>query len=111
MARSAVTALVFAVGQKREWEEYTATLGHISERLDHKETAHTHYFYYYMAQALFQGNVEAWDSWNRSMARTLAESQAADGSFAGSYGEPYGTAMSLLALALNYRFLPVYERF
>lgn len=111
MARSAVTTLVFAVGQKREWEEYAATLEHISARLDHKETAHTHYFYYYMAQALFQGNIEAWDRWNRSIAQTLAETQAEDGSFAGSYGEPYGTAMSLLALALNYRFLPVYERF
>ena len=26
------------------------------------------------------------------------------------YGPAYGTSMSLLALALNYRFLPIYER-
>lgn len=111
MARSAVATLVYSVGQKREWDEYDATLAHISERLDHKETAHTHYFYYYMAQALFQGNPDAWDTWNRKTARMLADQQADDGSFVGSYGEAYGTAMSLLALALNYRFLPIYERF
>lgn len=111
MARSAVATLVYAVSHKREWEEYEAALGHIAERLDHRETAHTHYFYYYMAQALFQGDPIAWDKWNRSTARMLAEQQADNGSFSGSYGEAYGTAMSLLALALNYRFLPIYERF
>ena len=111
MARSAVATLVYAVGHQRETEEYKAALGHISERLDHKETAHTHYFYYYMAQALFQGNPETWDRWNRPHAAMLAEQQAPDGSFSGSYGEAYGTAMSLLSIALNYRFLPIYERF
>lgn len=111
MARSAVATLVYAVGHKREWEEYGAALSHIVERLDHKETAHTHYFYYYMAQALFQGDPVAWDEWNRKTARMLSERQAEDGSFVGSYGEAYGTAMSLLSLALNYRFLPIYERF
>jgi hypothetical protein len=111
MARSAVATLVYAVGHQRETEEFKSALGHISERLDHKETAHTHYYYYYMAQALFQGNPEAWDRWNRSHAAMLSEQQAPDGSFSGSYGEAYGTAMSLLSLALNYRFLPIYERF
>ena len=111
MARSAVATLVYSVGQKRDWEEFEASLSHIAGRLDHKETAHTHYYYYYMAQALFQSDPEAWELWNRNTARMLAEQQADDGSFVGSYGESYGTAMSLLALALNYRFLPIYERF
>ncbi|MDH4408564.1 MAG: squalene--hopene cyclase [Verrucomicrobiales bacterium] len=111
MARSAVATLVYAVGHRRDTEEFKNALVHISERLDHRETAHTHYFYYYMAQALFQGNFEAWDRWNRAHAAMLSEQQAPDGSFPGSYGEAYGTAMSLLSLALNYRFLPIYERF
>ena len=64
-----------------------------------------------MAQALYQGNPDGWDRWNLTNASTLAEQQAGDGSFSGSYGEAYGTAMSLLSLALNYRFLPIYERF
>ena len=111
MARSAVATLVGAVGHKRESEEFISALNYIGEHLDHKETAHTHYFYYYMAQALYQGNPDAWEQWNRTNATMLAEQQAPDGSFAGSYGEAYGTAMSLLSLALNYRFLPIYERF
>ncbi len=111
MARSSVATLVYAVAHRRESEEYQATLEHISGRLDHRESAHTHYFYYYMAQALFQGNPGAWEEWNRKHVTMLTETQGSDGSFSGSYGEAYGTAMSLLSIALNYRFLPIYERF
>jgi hypothetical protein len=39
--------------------------------------------------------------------RELHEAQQEDGSFTGG---PYYTGMALLALALNYRFLPIYER-
>jgi len=111
MNRSAVATLVYSVGQKKEWEEYKAVTGHITAGLKHKETGHRHYFLYYMAQALFQADYGSWLEWNRDTSRKLATEQAPDGSFTGSYGEAYGTAMSLLALALNYRFLPIYERF
>ncbi len=60
-----------------------------------------------MAQALFQGDYTSWQKWNTATARALSESQAADGSFGTG---AYETGMSLLALALNYRFLPIYER-
>jgi hypothetical protein len=40
----------------------------------------------------------------------LKASQRADGSFESQFGNAYGTSMALLALALNYRFLPIYER-
>jgi hypothetical protein len=109
--RSAVATLVYSVGQKKEWEEYEAVANHISDRLKHRESGHRHYFIYYMAQALFQADLESWVIWNRATARKLASEQSPAGSFTGSYGEAYGTAMSLLALALNYRFLPIYERF
>ncbi|OYW30607.1 MAG: squalene--hopene cyclase [Chthoniobacter sp. 12-60-6] len=59
-----------------------------------------------MAQALFQGDYTSWQKWNAATARVLGESQAPDGSFGGAYE----TGMSLLAMALNYRFLPIYER-
>ncbi|MDF1751846.1 MAG: terpene cyclase/mutase family protein [Verrucomicrobiales bacterium] len=109
--RSAVATLVYSVGQKREWEEFGAVSNHITERLKHRESGHRHYYIYYMAQALFQADYDSWVQWNRDTARKLAAEQAQNGSFTGSYGEAYGTAMSLLALALNYRFLPIYERF
>ena len=107
MNRSAIATLVAAVSKHKDTEEFKATLKHISERLEHSEGSYKEYFRYYMAQALFQGDYASWQKWNAAAARVLGESQAADGSFGNS---AYETGMSLLALALNYRFLPIYER-
>lgn len=63
-----------------------------------------------MAQALFQSDLETWKIWNQNIVQRLQPTQAEDGSFASSHGPAYGTGMSVLALALNYRLLPVYER-
>ena len=107
MNRSAIATLVAAVSKQKDEQKYPATLKHISSRLEHREGSYPEYFRYYMAQALFQGDYEAWQKWNAMTVRQLHESQAEDGSFNSS---SYTTAMSLLALALNYRFLPIYER-
>ena len=64
---------------------------------------------YYEAQALFQGDIVAWEKWNKLLIRQLKQAQQADGSIQGQFGNDVGTAMSLLALAVNYRFLPIYE--
>ena len=107
MNRSAIATLVAAVGKQKDERKYPATLKHITSRLEHRERSHPHYFRYYMAQALFQGDYESWKKWNAMTIRQLQAEQAADGSFGRG---AYGTGMSLLALALNYRFLPIYER-
>ena len=65
---------------------------------------------YYEAQALFQGDVAAWEKWNKLLVRQLKQAQQADGSFRGQFGTPVSTSLSLLALAVNFRFLPIYER-
>ena len=65
MNRSAIATLVYSVGGKKDWKEYNATLSYIAGRLNHEETAHPLYFQYYMAQALFQGDFEAWKTWNQ----------------------------------------------
>lgn len=107
MNRSAIATLVAAVSKSKDSEQYKATLEHIKSRLEHNETTYKEYFRYYMAQALFQGDYDAWQKWNGSIVRQLHEAQADDGSFSGG---SYQTAMSLLSVALNYRFLPIYER-
>lgn len=107
MNRSSIAALVFAVGKQKESDEFPLVLKHISSRLEHQERSYPEYFRYYMAQALFQGDYEAWQKWNASIVRQLRDNQSSDGSFPGG---AYSTGMSLLALALNYRFLPIYER-
>lgn len=110
MNRSSIASLVYAVAKKKELPQYKATLGHITSRLEHDEQSFPFYNRYYMAQALFQGDFDAWSKWNRETTRKLKSMQSADGSFQSGHGPAYGTSMSLLALALNYRFLPIYER-
>jgi len=110
MNRSAIATLVYAVGKKKDWEEYTNTTEHIVGKLEHNESSYPFYFRYYMAQALFQSDYESWEKWNALLIRKLTSLQADDGSFAGSHGNSYCTGMAMLALALNYRFLPIYER-
>ena len=107
MNLTAISALVGAVTKTKGTDQYKASLQRLQENLEHRETSYPEYFRYYMAQALFQGDYDAWQKWNAGKVRELHESQHDDGSFGNG---AYGTGMSLLGLALNYRFLPIYER-
>lgn len=106
----AIATLVYAIGRRKDFSEYDAVLKQTVGNIEHREGSYPFYFRYYMAQALFQGDFEAWQKWNTKTIRQLKEMQNDDGSFRSGHGPVYGTAMSLLALALNYRFLPIYER-
>jgi hypothetical protein len=108
MNLTAVSSLVGAVSKTKETDQYKATLKRLTDNLEAPATGnYAEYFRYYMAQALFQGDYNAWQKWNAAKIRELRDLQREDGSFnSGSYE----TGMSLLALALNYRFLPIYER-
>ncbi len=110
MNRSAVATLVYAIGKHKHWKQFDATLEHITSRLDHQEQGHPFYYRYYMAQALFQGDYEAWEKWKAENILELERTQQEDGSFPAGHGPAYGTAMALLSLAVEYRFLPIYER-
>ena len=106
----AIATLVYAIGKRKDLPEYQAVLKQTAGNLEHQESSYPFYFRYYMAQALFQGDFDAWNKWNTKTIRQLKDMQNDDGSFTSGHGNAYGTAMSLLALALNYRFLPIYER-
>jgi hypothetical protein len=110
MARSSIATLVYAVARRKDLTEYKATLGYLKQRLDQPTNMYMEYVRYYEAQALFQGDLESWDKWNKLLVRQLKESQAPDGSIRGQFGPTISTSLSLLSLALNYRFLPIYER-
>ncbi len=107
MNLTAISALVGAISKTKETEQYKASLQRMQEALEQRETTYPEYNRYYMAQALFQGDTAAWQKWNAAKVRELQEQQKPDGSFTNG---AYGTGMSLLALALNFRFLPIYER-
>lgn len=111
IARISIGTLVYAIARRKDLPQFKATLGYLTQRLENSGQQHyLEYTRYYQSQALFQGDVEAWEKWNKLLVRQLKQTQLADGSFPGQHGPTVGTSMSLLALALNYRFLPIYER-
>jgi hypothetical protein len=113
MARISIGTLVYAVARRKDLPQYKATLSYLVNKLENTGSpghGGVEYQRYYQAQALFQGDIDAWEKWNKQLIRQLKLTQQADGSFKGQYGASLSTSMSLLALALNYRFLPIYER-
>jgi hypothetical protein len=110
LARSSIATLCYAVARRKDLKQYRATLDYLKQRLEQTAMNYPEYARYYEAQALFQGDIVAWEKWNKLLIRQLKQMQQPDGSIPGQFGNDVGTAMSLLALALNYRFLPIYER-
>jgi len=110
ITRTAIGTLVYAVGKRKDLPEYKAASESIKRRMDQDVSDHPFYYRYYMAQALFHSDLEAWKAWNQRTVERLQKMQEPDGSFSSTHGRAYGTGMSVLALALNYRLLPVYER-
>jgi hypothetical protein len=110
LARSSIATLVYALARRKDLKEYKATLGYSVQHVEQTNAQWTEYARYYQAQALFQGDLAAWEKWNKLLVRQLKQAQQSDGSIQGQMGLDVSTSMSLLALALNYRFLPIYER-
>ncbi|MGQ9591640.1 MAG: prenyltransferase/squalene oxidase repeat-containing protein [Planctomycetota bacterium] len=77
-----------------------------------------YYAAYYAAQAAYQLGGRHWTSWRSSGERILLERQGADGSWPpppgdtheAQAGPAYTTALAVLALTVEYRYLPVYQR-
>jgi hypothetical protein len=77
-----------------------------------------YFFYevYYCPQALFQVGDEYFRDYYAKLVRLLLEHQDPDGSWLSgdgndrSGGRDYCTAMAVLALAVEYRYLPIYQR-
>lgn len=113
LARISIATLVYAIARRKDLPQYKATLGYLVNKLEFTGPSGfgwMEYQRYYQAQALFQGDIDAWEKWNKMLIRQLKAQQLPDGSFKGQFGPAASTSMSLLALALNYRFLPIYER-
>jgi hypothetical protein len=110
-ARVSIATLVYSVSGRKDLKEFKAASSFligsdVAETSDH----YGEYTAYYKAQALFQSDIDAWDKWNKGLIRELKEKQRSDGHFDGNYGAAVATAMNLLSIALNFRFLPIYER-
>jgi hypothetical protein len=113
IARSSIGCLVYALARRKDLPQFKTTTSFLVQRIEGPGSgmnAYPEYTRYYQAQALFQADPAAWQKWNALLVRQLKQLQKSDGSFRGQFGPAFNTSMSLLALALNYRFLPIYER-
>ena len=106
--RCAIGVLVLALAKQKDTAEFKSAFQYLQNAGG--EQHYQQYFLYYGAQAYFHASPDAWRKWNAQNIKSLAATQNKDGSWDGSFGNSFGTAASLLSLALNYRFLPIYER-
>jgi prenyltransferase beta subunit len=75
------------------------------------EHQHFHYASYYTAQAMFQLGNNYWNVYRPHLHQLLLDSQQRNGSWLtnDAVGTTYSTALSLLALTVEYRLLPIYQ--
>ncbi len=71
---------------------------------------HAAYGVYYAAQAMFQLGGQYWPRYATWLYETYLPKQNADGSWEIRQGRIYSTSMIVLALAVPYRQLPIYQR-
>jgi hypothetical protein len=72
---------------------------------------HAFYGIYYCTQAMFQLGDNYWNVYRPQLHEALLRTQRTNGSWDGeSIGPDYGTAMAILALTVDYGFLPIYQR-
>lgn len=110
-ARVAIATLVYSISGRRDLKEFKATSNFLKSTDSNEVSDHYgEYTAYYKAQALFQADIGAWEKWNKNLIQELKKKQKSDGHFEGNFGPAVATSMNLLALALNFRFLPIYER-
>lgn len=107
---TAIGSLCLSLAKERDSKGYQASLAYLRKNIDYRDRFYPFYFEYYMSQALFHADEATWKEWNARNIRYLSTIQSSDGSFPGNQGTSFNTAGALLSLALNYRFLPIYEK-
>ena len=107
---TAIGMLCYSLAKEKDSKGYQASLDYLKKNLDYRDRYYPYYFEYYMSQALFHADEATWKEWNARNIRYLSTIQSADGSFPGNQGPSFNTAGALLSLALNYRYLPIYEK-
>lgn len=107
---TAIGLLCLSLAKDRDSKGYKASLAFLQKHIDYRDKYYPYYYEYYMSQALFHGDEAIWKEWNTRNIRYLSTIQSSDGSFPGNQGASFSTAGALLSLALNYRFLPIYEK-
>jgi hypothetical protein len=108
--RTAIGALMFALAKKKQGDRFKAAMNFLESQPSGGFNHYHHYFLYYASQTYFHASPKMWATWNAENLARLKETQQEDGRWDGNFGGTFATAASLLSMALNYRYLPIYER-
>ncbi|HOK05002.1 MAG TPA: terpene cyclase/mutase family protein [Victivallales bacterium] len=109
--RTGIASLVWALAKQKNSNEYKKTTEFLEGRGPESiEEAYLFYGLYYLSQTFFHYKPIYWERWNSSNIKYLKSIQSEDGSWNSNFGPEFSTACALLSLALNYRYLPIYER-
>ena len=115
-ATTSIGTLVMAIARRKDMPQFQSAASALRDRSRGASNAdgHPNYTRYYRAQALFQADFDAWKDWNARLVNEVKSQRRPDGSLSAGNGsdggEVAGGCLSLLALAVNFRFLPIYER-
>jgi hypothetical protein len=107
---TAIGSLCISLSKDKDSKGYQASLAYLKKKLDYRDRYYPFYWEYYMSQALFHADEPTWKEWNARNIRYLSTIQTPAGNWPGNQGNAFSTAGALLSLALNYRFLPIYEK-
>jgi hypothetical protein len=85
---------------------------YLLDNLPRWNRAHFSYGIYYCAQAMFQLGGRYWTTFRPFLHKALLPTQQGNGSWTcrENIGPNYSTAMAVLALTVEYRYLPIYQR-
>ncbi|MBP7274720.1 MAG: terpene cyclase/mutase family protein [Kiritimatiellae bacterium] len=108
--RNAIAVVVATLARERNSRLFRDAWAWLKRSGDNAQDSYYFYYLYYAAQAYFRADMNAWRTWNRQLADRLSATQNASGGWDGPNGSTFCTATSLLSMALNYRYLPIYER-
>ncbi|MEI6367842.1 MAG: prenyltransferase/squalene oxidase repeat-containing protein [Planctomycetota bacterium] len=116
-AVTSIGVLVYSIAGRKDLPQFKQAIAYLRNAAGNprgRDQNYPSYTRYYRSQALFQADVDTWVQWNDGLIKEIKASQAKDGSIVWPGGAGFGpaveTSLTLLSLALNYRFLPIYER-
>ncbi len=108
---TAIGSLCLSLAKQKDDKAFPVITKFLKSRLEDSSHHYVFYHEYYMAQALFHADEELWKIWNEKNTKLMTASQMPDGSWNDSrMGQSGATGFALLSMALNYRFLPIYEK-
>jgi hypothetical protein len=110
LTRTAIGAVIFSLARQKNTREYKSILRYLEQARLNTQDHHFFYCLYYSTMAYFHAGKEIWEKWSKPTFKYLLNLQNQDGSWNGTQGRLFSTTMALLSLAVNYRFLPIYER-